>query len=129
MCLYKCRYLPNISQHDLIVYKFLIIKDQEFYTPYMCSKITPDSIQIGKIARPFKFIIDLLCSKTISQGFVHTFRNIEQAKKEAHSVGYCFHPYKVVIYECVIPKYTFYYYGGNEDIAARKIKYIKQIEL
>lgn len=68
----------------------------------------------------------------IDDGYIHTFRNLEDAKR-----GFTYHyfnsPGAYVIYECIIPKGTEYFRGRTgylhafEGFASKKIKIGKQI--
>lgn len=132
MCLLNFNYLPSISKNEITVYKIVLEKNGEFITPFMYHKVDTSIIQKANINSIINFWGERLCNKMVSQGFIHAFTSIERAKEEVERLKWMLmlpSCENIISYECIIPKYTFYYLGAGEEIATRRLKYIKQIKL
>ncbi len=138
MCLEKKSRIPRIATKDIIVYKILIPKYHELFTPYY-----NDNIEIGKTykgtfsrysiwikhkPRAFTnniicFLISLFFSKIISSGYIHSYNNYNII----FNTNNWFYGNYYLIVKCIIPKGTLYFIGKDGDIASRKLKYVKII--
>lgn len=130
MCLLNFNYLPSISKNEITVYKIVLEKNGELLTPYMYHKVNTSIMQKANISSIVNFLGGRLCNRSVSQGFIHAFTSIERAKEEAERLKWMLMISfeKIILYECIIPKYTFYYLGAGEEIATRRLKYIKPLK-
>ena len=140
MCLIKKSRIPRIATKDIIVYKTLIPRNNKLFTPYY-----NNNIEIGKTYKGIFdkyniiiknkrytfhnsiicFLISLFFSETIDSGYVHSY-NINYILTFNDIFFFFFFYYRIV--KCIIPKGTLYWIGKHDDIASRKLKYVKIID-
>lgn len=122
MCLTKLRKLPKISFKPITVYKAFdvkIIKDSNteyigLMSPYFGEKYNKE----GDVIKVKKFeLIEMLLCDTISGCGVHAYDDINCIKWNNIAISHNF-----ALVKCTIPKFTLYWEGRNNEIAARKIK-------
>ena len=135
--------LPSVAEHDIICYKVLQFRKQAhwyFYeTPYAEMLVSDRIISGEKNLKPWPEIRITGPMQNISQGFIHTYANLEHAKlqqawlseKQAW-LNEIIRAYD--IFKCIIPKGTKFYDGecfaGPEPVpgfASLEIKFIEKI--
>lgn len=127
MCLFKdekyhphCR--PLIAEEDIVCYKQICRYTYTSYmTPYF-NTIIPEECIENKV--PFKAKIDdkfeffcnhiLGASLIVNDGFIHVY------KCPRYQFGQ-------ITFKCIIPKGTKYFIGLHEDLAAKKIIFLKRV--
>lgn len=134
MCLIKLHRFPKISFKPIEVYKVFLCNDGDytnnyracltkelirevgFYTPF--AGYGPVSIKSGTIVESkcslLKGFYNIFFGKSIGKEGVHAYTCEDSAKK------FWFDGFTIV--KCVIPKFTLYWYGKDNEIAARKIQ-------
>ena len=120
MCLFKKSYIPRIAFKDKVVYK-IFIKDKDLYsTPFQRY-----NCEIGDIIKSNKSFIKGLFKRTIHGEGVHAYKNYTEAywNKFCIDAGIL----NRVVIGCIIPKFTPYWLGKGNEIAAGKIKLVKEI--
>ena len=113
MCLHlKNKFvLPKFTFRDKIVYKFLIEDEFGLRTPFQDYPVKIGEVVSSKIEK---------YRDEINKG-IHSFKELEYCLKE--SAG---HFGKIVIVECIIPRFTWYYkgtFGKGVSYASNKLKY------
>lgn len=129
MCLVTNKFTPFlITIFPKKVYKVVEEYNGELYTPYMDYRIKDDTLKAeGHIDR-----IRVIKYKQIHGGMIHSFTDKSSASGTACIISaerksYLNEErYSVLVYEAVIPPFTLYIKGHDEQIASRKIKLIKQ---
>lgn len=117
MCLIKIHRLPKLSIFSKTVYKCLIPVDYDcFVTPYTQSPIKMGETYKGKFVSK-RNLISSIAKREIADGFIHSYISLRVAKYMR-----C---YGEVIVECEIPPFTLYYEGDYDEIASKKLKYLK----
>lgn len=139
MCLEKKSRIPRIATKNIIVYKILKSEDNKLFTQFYGYKV-----EIGKTykgifdkyhifikhgLRIFTnniicFLISLFYSKFITSGYIHSYSSYANIP---YIFKYCYINNYYII-KCIIPRGTLYFIGKDNDIASRKIKYIKIID-
>ena len=125
MCLnLKSAYtMPRIAFKDIKCYKKIIItSDGDLLTPFRFAEIKIGE-QYKSRLRKYNFGIDA----GIEDG-LHSVSSVESARNIDH---YCSLEGKVVIVECIIPKFSIYYKGMFNDFisyASNKLKYIEIVK-
>ena len=120
MCLIKKSWIPRIALRNKKVYKYAILHNLHYYTPYM-RKLIKFPIYKGEFVYNHNLFKSLF-TKYIGDGYIHVFDNYEYAKRDAQFLSNIGE--KSVILTCIIPKFTIYFIGNDHDIATRKIKYL-----
>lgn len=127
--MFKKSYIPRIALRDIttykVVYKTSTFKKETFCTPYRDCLVRLNQTYTGEFIRPFGFLKSLF-EECLEDGFIHSCSKIDRAiifKCRLNSET--LHYNEVV--ECIIPKGTIYFIGKYNDIASRKLKYIKII--
>lgn len=140
MCLEKKSLIPRIATKDIIVYKILIPENNKLLTPFY-----KNEIEIGKTYKGIFdkyniiiknkrytfhnsiicFLISLFFSKIIDSGYIHSYSNYYLS---FNAINWFYGNYYYRIAKCIIPKGTLYFIGKHDDIASRKLKYIKIID-
>ena len=125
MCLVKKSIFPRFTLKDKVVYK-IVYENNILGTVYR----TPYQHQVIAFNREYKgewfyddFIESLFASE-ISEGYIHSIKDLESAELYIRRTSFCKPMY---ILKAVIPKYTLYWEGVDNDIASRRIKYIDKI--
>lgn len=138
MCLEKKNRIPKIATKDIIVYKVLTLENNKLLT-IVCK----NEIEIGKTykgifgeynifikhrLRTFTnnticFLISLFYTKFIISGYIHSYDNYDSIPSH-----FKYRLLNYYIAKCIIPKGTLYFIGKDDDIASRKLKYVKIID-
>lgn len=124
MCLVKKSIFPKLTLKNKVVYKiayFETIPD-EYATPFRNCQIILNQEYKGKWF--LSNLINSLFSSEIHDGYIHSVKDLESAKLYTNRYSFC---EPVYILKAVIPRYTFYWEGKDNDIASRRIKYIDKI--
>ena len=133
----------KLAEEDIVCYKGVQIPHEEWFKvkTWILRKLkrfknyktyfSDDSIVIGQvfIAEPVltKEELDIYDKRksSLEGGFIHSFKNLKDARKFAKWRGY------VDVVKCIIPAGTYYFEGmnhdGTEGYASTQIKYIKVI--
>ena len=116
------------AETDIKCYKKVFYKysTNEYYTPFQSVRI-PKKVINGK--RCFRAMGFAKFVKTIQRetlysvqgGAIHAYSSEERGRAEVYF-------YNDALFECIIPKGTKYAVGNDNDICAKKIKFIKRIE-
>lgn len=118
MCLVKIHKFPKISWKPITCYKILQKRKNNYSTPYLNYSITKDKEVIKGNENFFKGLI----SKIICGWGVHAYINRYDAFELAQ---YCCKVDQViggyVVIKCIIPRFTFYFKGKNNEICSRKM--------
>lgn len=115
MCLRKRYTFPRITLANKKVYKVANKGEKGYKTPIRNAYVNLGETYKGIFTEGD--IISSMFSKIIEDGYIHCYENITSAK----NFKFC-----DTIIECEIPKWTLYWKGINGDIAARKLKYLKE---
>ena len=123
MCLIKTHKIPRSCIFPKTVYK-IVIKDfnEEFITPFRGYPIKIGETYTGKFNNNKRTLFNTINESEVEDGFIHSFKSLITA--EAEATGWKT-PLNIV--KCKIPSFTFYYEGRFDEIASRKLKYIKII--
>ena len=113
MCLVKTHKFPKISFRPIIVYKVLIKSKGVLTTPYQ-----EEVVRLGETMKACKMWNLAISNKYIRGEGVHAFVDLEHAKQECFLYGR--------IFITKIPAFTFYWEGFFGDIAAKRMKIIKE---
>lgn len=128
MCLIKKHHHKRTSLKERKVYKILLydIENKVYKTPFMDEIVDINQIHKPTIKNYLRYLLDLFFSDVLTSGFIHAFTDINHAiyvaKRFKNSTKYI-----VRLFECQVPKYTPYFIGENQDIAVKKLIYVKKI--
>lgn len=122
MCLIKIHKRPKISIFPKTVYKVILKNQEKFISPIRESPIEIGKTYTGQF-KTNRTILDTIEESIIEDGFIHSIRSLKEAKEVKTA-----YIYNSFIVECKIPAFTLYYDGMYEEIASRRLKYIKIIE-
>jgi hypothetical protein len=142
MCLLTSRKNGWIAVKDIICYKVLCKKNEEYYTPYVYKKLSPGEIlgtrsfydpETNADTRPFRNVFSDKNSERFltGLGFIHTYKGLKSAKDLCHDLSLR-HSYNYVVFKCIIPVGTRYYkgrdeYSGAHAYAAEEIKFVEKV--
>lgn len=118
MCLVKIHKFPKISWKPITCYKVLRKQKGNYMTPCVNYFITKDrEVIIGEE----NFFKGIKYENIFGWG-VHAFIN----KSDAFVLSqyFCSYDQRIgghVVVKCIIPRFTFYFYGKNNEICARKM--------
>lgn len=131
MCLYKKSYIPRIALRDIttykVVYNYSTSDEDTFYTCYIDNPIKLNQTYTGKFEQFHIYgLLKSFFKENISDGFIHSYSEVHTAYLCKYNFM-CYHPYNYKIVECVIPAGTLYFIGRYNEIASRRLKYIKTI--
>jgi hypothetical protein len=131
MCLYTTQDKQLTAETDKTVFKVVVFRDSQVFTPYTDTPISYETLNGQK---PFKANgktqkrPDLFCF-SIEGGNIHTYATAAQAFAIVP-----FLPKKwgqPAVYECIIPKGTKYYYGHainkTPAYASKRIRFVKRL--
>lgn len=118
MCLIKNHKFPYITIFPKTVYKLVEkTEDKNIYKTSYRHFI----VKLGKTYKGIFYsnnnIFKNIKLPVVNDGFIHSYNNIIIAKHDKSD-------YEIII-KCKIPSFTLYYKGISDDIASRKLKYIK----
>ena len=137
MCLYTRRKRSKIAKKDITCYKVLRKVDNfdKHVTPYIGASVNNRALKgeeyftshgpklINK-TETRRIMYRLFPEYKISEGFIHTFKELDDAKDDA---------FRFVggdVFECIIPKGTIYYSGSflhEECYCSDKIQILKRV--
>lgn len=132
MCLRLLEYKKNstlfkVAKEDITCYKLLLrIPPNSLYTAYRGFPVEGEYLKakgLPNIKRSRK-------GYYLEEGVIHTFAYLEDVAVESLSALHYGHKYEV--YECIIPKETFYYTGlafGVPSYGSICIKFIKRVDV
>ena len=144
MCLFlkKENELINLAKKDIPCYKLLSRRKSDDGTTHLRTPFMQDEVDYGITVKAkgehgttiefsdweegrFEF-----SRKLMGEGFIHTFKTIEDADITLLSHDYAI--YNPVLVKCVIPKGTWYYegefeYTGSVSYASKSLRYGKRI--
>ena len=122
MCLVKKSIFPRFTLKDKVVYKIVYLNSLDAYiSPFRCDLIELNKEYKGEWLN-FNLVTSFLTFE-IHDGYIHSIKTLEGA---IHYIkDHLFTP--AYILKAVIPKYTLYWEGVDNDIASRRIKYIDKI--
>ena len=136
MCLKVKFPFPKKAKEDIKVYKVLMHNEHKdiLYSPYMHTKTNVTDVNDLSGKHILKIIFNAIFEFKVEDGFIHCCKELDLASKVAkilYITIYCStkkeNIFSVpVIYECTIPKGT-YYYENKDFIASRKLIYNKQL--
>lgn len=119
MCLVKIHRFPKISWKPIICYKVLKRRKNNYMTPCVDYLLTKDREVIKGSENFFKGFKKY---PFIHGWGVHAFTNMYDAMKTAQY--FCMLEQIIgghIVVECIIPRFTFYFKGTNNEICARKM--------
>jgi hypothetical protein len=136
MCLYIDREIHGPlkrikkAKENIVCYKILRVHCGNLFTPYTADEV-PSQIYKGEmpmVGEPLKsrrFFRRIFHDDLIEEGYIHTFR----VKQGAYSAAEWFAKdgTKIRIFECIIPKGTYYYQGTERDYASEQIVYKQEL--
>lgn len=118
------------AKEDIVCYKVLRVYNKNLFTPYTADEV-PSQIYKGElpmVSEPLKgrrFFRRIFHSEFIGEGYIHTFR-VKQCA--LNTVRYFERRgIETRIFECVIPKGTYYYQGIERDYASEQIIYKEEL--
>lgn len=122
MCLVKKSIFPKFTLKDKVVYKIVYLNSLDIYK----SPFRNDSIELNKEYKGkwlnFNLVTSFLTFE-IYDGYIHSIKTLKDAIR--YTRDHLLSP--AYILKAVIPKYTLYWEGVNNEIASRRIKYINEI--
>ena len=130
MCLYIDKKIHGLfnrirkAKEDIVCYKVLCVRGENLFTPYTVDEV-PSQIYEGElpmVGDPLKsrrFFRRIFHSDLIEEGYIHTFRVKQCALNATRYFERC--GVETRIFECVIPKGTYYYQGTERDYASESI--------
>lgn len=124
MCLVKKSIFPRFTLKDKVVYKVVYLDPtlNKYVTPFQDCPITLNKEYKG--AWIYSNLIKSLFVPEIHEGYIHSIKSLKDALryvKDYHLLG------TICILKAIIPKYTLYWKGVNNEMASRRIKYIGKI--
>lgn len=129
MCLESKQKRPKISLRRIRIYKILTKPKDEnrYWTPYQYFPIKLDSLyknqeNAREDIRSVKKGITIIYG-----GFYHAYLDYKEAVDTALALKFVNPLRHLVVVEGYIPMFTKYYKGKHGDIAAKKIKYKKEV--
>lgn len=123
MCLVKKSIFPKFTLRDKVVYKISYLNSLGAYiSPFYYNLIEINKEYKGEWLN-FNLVTSFLTFE-IHDGYIHSIKTLKDALRYVNDM----HLYgPTCILKAVIPKYTLYWEGVDNDIASRRIKYIDKI--
>lgn len=123
MCLVKKSIFPKFTLRDKVVYKIVYLNSLGAYiSPFHCDLIELNKEYKGEWLN-FNLVTSFLTFE-IHDGYIHSIKSLKDALRYVKDM-YLLGP--TYILKAIIPKYTLYWEGVDNDVASRKIKYIDEI--
>lgn len=117
MCLVSSSSKPRIAKKNIIVYKFVLLENNQYITPYLRDSLISDTTNQPKDVEKFGFR-----NYHIRGGYIHAFTSYEEAK---HSLVWYGVHYSKTIIAGVIPRGTKYFVSKNrKQICAETINFL-----
>lgn len=123
MCLVKKSIFPKFTLRDKVVYKIVYLNSLGVYISPFCYDLIELNTEYKGEWLNSNLVTSFLTSE-IHDGYIHSIKSLKDALryvKDTHLLG------PTYILEAIIPKYTLYWEGVNNDVASRKIKCIDKI--
>ena len=122
MCLLTNQKWPKIAWRPITTYKVVYTPDnhQPFLTLFQCSPI-----QIGKTYKETLGNIFGSRKKLSTSYEMHFGLHSGIKEDQSRAIAKCYKYYGTVVVECVIPRFSLYWIGYNNDIVSNKLKYVK----
>ena len=132
MCLLTKQYKQKKADRDIIVFKIVVFRDSQTFTPYTG---TPIPYELLNGQKPFEANgrtekCPDFYGYTIEGGNIHTYAIAADAWQLTH-----YFPKEwgqPAVYECIIPKGTEYYYGctygKTPSYASKQIRFVKRLQ-
>ena len=124
MCLLTKQRWPKIAWRPITTYKVVYSPDrlQPFLTLFQCSPI--------RIGRTYKETLRNIFEnrKKLSTNYEMSFglhSHIEEYL--SRGIANCYRYYGAMVVECVIPRFSLYWIGSDNDIVSNKLKYVKRL--
>lgn len=122
MCLTTKQKWPKIAWKPIATYKVVYSPDghQPFLTLFQCSPI--------RIGRTYKETLRNIFRnrKKLSTSYKMSFGLHSNVKEDlSRAIANCYKYYGTMVVECVIPRFSLYWIGDNNDIVSNKLKYVK----
>jgi len=141
MCLVSKHYFPNIALKDIKCYKVVKVHHTNamdlYYTPFQCLHIPSWVIKGEEPFRPDTKKINRVpifggpsIETVINGGLIHSYSHLKVAINALYQLNmryqdkYKYEEYKLFV--CIIPKFTRYYKGKENDYASKQIKFINE---
>ena len=127
MCLTTKQKWPKIAWKPITTYKVVYGHGNPYRTMYQRAKI-----QIGKTYK--ESVHDILqrrdCSTNIYENkkyyaFHEGLHSVTEKLATKHIAEYFSAVYSTEVVECVIPRFSLYWVGMDNDIVSNKLKYVK----
>lgn len=120
MCLISKWRFAEKASHDIVCYKVLYKRGNNYYTPFMDTIVDINRILKAK-GSSFSFN-----SKEKGKGYIHTYVTLHDAKEHAFAVTCsCRNP---IIFKCVIPKGTKHHISRDcTEFCSKKIDFESQV--
>lgn len=117
MCLVSSSKKPRIAKKDITVYKFVLIENNGYITPYERTPLIFDTTDLPKDIEKFGFR-----NYHIRGGYIHAYTNYEEAK---HGLVWYGMRYNKTIIAGIIPRGTKYFVSKDKrEICAEIIKFL-----
>lgn len=132
MCLYTLQYKQKKADSDKTVFKIVVFRDSQAFTPYTGTPIPYETLNGQK---PFEANgktekLPDFSGFSIESGNIHTYAIAADAWQVVR-----FLPKEwgqPAVYECIIPKGTAYYYGitygKTPSYASKQIRFVKRLQ-
>lgn len=133
MCLKIKERKQQTATHPITVYKIVVQIDNNYYTPYTFTPISPETLQglVPFEAKGKAHVIKDGLAFMISKGTIHTYANASEAFRIADLDNRLLGG-RHIVYECEIPKGVKYYKGkgegGNNEYASKQIRFVKRLQ-
>lgn len=111
----------KIAKHDIVCYKALFKLAGDYYTPVRWKKVANAVLTGSRLFRGGLFRQKHTNDgvTVIEGGYIHVYKNLKRCR---------FLYEKCACFKCVIPKGTEYWVGSGSELAARKIRFVKQVK-
>lgn len=125
MCLAKLSMMPRIAKRDIVVYKIAEYEYGTLFSPFQYNVVKIGKTQEAEGLNKRELFLSLF--KTyIDEGYIHAYRHLNTARRYAYV--YTSTHVKMKVIECIIPKGTLYFIGTGNEIASRKLSYVRILE-
>lgn len=124
MCLTTKQKWPKIAWKPITTYKVVYSPGYYpvFLTLFQCFPI--------RIGRTYKETLGNIFGsrKKLSTSYEMHFGLHSNIKEDqTRAIANCYKYYGTMVVECVIPRFSLYWIGNNNDIVSNKLKYVKRL--
>lgn len=132
MCLRTYQHTQQTAEQDKTCYKIVVKREDGYFTPFLDEPIPLEVIKGKKTFKAKGKTLKLKngCGYAIEGGNIHTYIYCSTAIYAVQSFVNTYGG-TLLIFECVIPKGTKYYYGTGyaktHEYASKQIRFVKQI--